>query len=50
MTWQVALTITSGAIENTVLSVAKGFTYIFRVQTNSADGDSGYSNIESIAI
>jgi hypothetical protein len=50
LTWQVALTITSGAIENTVLSVAKGFTYIFRVQTNSADGDSGYSNIESIVI
>ena len=49
-TWQVALMITSGAIESTVLSLAKGHTYLLRVQATSADGDSGYSNVESLAV
>ena len=50
VTWQVASTVNNGSIESIVISLPKGYTYTFRVQTLSADGDSGFSNIEAISI
>ena len=49
-TWQLATTVGSGAIESLVLSLARGYTYLFRVQAVSGDGVSGQSNYASIAI
>jgi hypothetical protein len=53
-TWQLASTVRSGSIESLTLSLARGLntpiSYTFRVQANSNDGDSGYSNTESILL
>jgi len=49
-TWQVASTVNNGSIESIVVSLSKGHTYTFRVQTLSSDGSSGFSNVEAISI
>jgi len=49
-TWQLAATVGSGAVENAVLSLARGHAYLFRLQAASGDGSSGYSNAEGISI
>jgi len=49
-TWQLAATVGSGAVENAVLSLARGHAYLFRIQAASGDGSSGYSNAEGISI
>ena len=49
-TWQVATFVGSGSVQNVVLSSAKGFSYDFRVQANSNDGNSNFSNVESLSI
>jgi hypothetical protein len=49
-TWFIASTVGSGSIETVTLTIAKGHTYLFRMYTASDDGDSGYSNEESISV